>query len=276
MADNKSPAQATNLLNFLKGLVVTSPALNNVYIGLSTTLPTEDGGNFTEPAALTTGYARVQYATGVSNFSEPTNRSCFNQQEINFNVALAQYPTIVAVGIFDEAADTVPLYYGSIDLGRSIETGDRVYFPPSGLILHETQTTFTKSNFLAHAQLKLLRNETFETPIQVYLALGTNPPSTTGDITELTAAGSPGYARIPIPCNAANWSVTGRTAANLLELVFPMATAPWENIKSFALYKSAIGNLDMLYCGSFGDNNTKVIYAKDKLRIPVNSITIKE
>jgi len=110
MADNKSPAQATNLLNFLKGLVVTSPVNNNVFIGLSTTLPTAEGGNFTEPAG-STGYAKVQYATGVSNFSEPNKRSCFNQQEVKFNVALTQYPTVVAVGIFDETSDTVPLLW---------------------------------------------------------------------------------------------------------------------------------------------------------------------
>lgn len=275
MADNKSPAQATNLLNFLKGLVVTSPIGNNVYIGLSTTLPTSEGGNFTEPAS-TTGYAKVLYATGVSYFSEPNNRSCFNQQEIKFNIALTQYPTVVAVGIFDETSDTIPLYFGSIDLGRSIETGDRVYFPPAGLIVNEVQSTFTKSDFLANAQLKLLRNETFETPAEIYLALGTMTPTKTGDIGELVASNSPGYTRIPISCNSANWSVTGRISTNLLELVFPMATAPWENIKSFALYKSATGATNLLYCGSFGDNNTKVIYLKDKLRIPVGAITIIE
>jgi len=275
MADNKSPAQATNLLNFLKGLVVTSPVNNNVFIGLSTTLPTAEGGNFTEPAG-STGYAKVQYATGVSNFSEPNKRSCFNQQEVKFNVALTQYPTVVAVGIFDETSDTVPLYFGSIDLGRSIETGDRVYFPPQGIIIHEVQPTFTKSDYLANAQLKLLRNETFETPSEIYLALGTMTPTMTGDIGELTNTNSPGYVRIPIPCNAANWQVTGRTATNLMELVFPMATAPWENIKSFALHRSATGNTDMLYCGSFGENNTKVIYLKDKLRIPVGAITVSE
>jgi hypothetical protein len=275
MADNKSPAQATNLLNFLKGLVVTSPVNNNVFIGLSTTLPTAEGGNFTEPAG-STGYAKIQYATGVSNFSEPNKRSCFNQQEVKFNVALTQYPTVVAVGIFDETSDTVPLYFGSIDLGRSIETGDRVYFPPQGIIIHEVQPTFTKSDYLANAQLKLLRNETFETPSEIYLALGTMQPTMTGDIGELTNTNSPGYVRIPIPCNAANWQVTGRTATNLLELVFPMATAPWESIKSFALHRSVTGNTDMLYCGSFGENNTKVIYLKDKLRIPVGAITVSE
>ena len=275
MADNKSPAQATNLLNFLKGLVVTSPVNNNVFIGLSTTLPTAEGGNFTEPAG-STGYAKVQYATGVSNFSEPNKRSCFNQQEVKFNIALTQYPTVVAVGIFDETSDTVPLYFGSIDLGRSIETGDRVYFPPQGIIIHEVQPTFTKSDYLANAQLKLLRNETFETPSEIYLALGTMAPTMTGDIGELTNTNSPGYVRIPIPCNAANWQVSGRTATNLTELVFPMATAPWENIKSFALHRSATGNTDMLYCGSFGENNTKVIYLKDKLRIPVGAITVSE
>lgn len=276
MADNKSPLQAANLLNFLTGGLVTSPLNNNLYVGLSTTLPTAEGGNFTEPAG-STGYAKVPYPTGVSFFSEPVNRTCFNQQPIRFNNALTQYPTIVAIGLFDELASTVPLYFGHIDQGMSIEIGDALYFPPGKVIVKETQASFNKSDFLAHSQLKLLRNETFETPAEIYLALGTMPPTATGDIGELVASNSPGYIRVPIPCNATNWQITGRLARNLIEIVFPAANgAPWESIKSFALHRSSTGVGNMLYCGSFGPNNTKVINSLDIARIPVAAITITE
>lgn len=276
MADNKSPLQAANLLNFLTGALVTSPLNNNVFIGLSTTLPTADGGNFTEPAA-TTGYTKVPYPTGVSYFSEPLNRTCFNQQQIRFNNALTQYPTVVAVGVFDETSSLVPIYFGHIDQGMSIEAEDALYFPPGKVILKEVQASFNKSEYLANAQLKLLRNETFETPAEVYLALGTMAPTKTGDIGELVASNSPGYVRVPIPCNAANWQITGRQARNLLEIIFPAAeNAPWESIKSFALHRTAVGAGSMLYCGSFGPNNTKVINSLDIARIPVGAITITE
>ena len=276
MADNKSPLQAANLLNFLVGGLVTSPLNNNLYVGLSTTPPTAEGGNFTEPAG-TTGYAKVPYPTGVSFFSEPVNRSCFNQQPIRFNNALTQYPTIVAIGLFDEIGSVVPLYFGHIDQGMSIEIGDALYFPPGKVIVKETQASFNKSDFLAHSQLKLLRNETFETPAEIYLALGTMPPTATGDIGELVASNSPGYIRVPIPCNVATWQITGRLARNLTEIVFPAAgVTSWESIKSFALHRSSTGVGNMLYCGSFGPNNTKVINSLDIARIPVAAITITE
>lgn len=276
MADNKSPLQATNLLKFFTGELVTSPLNNNLFIGLSTTLPTASGGNFTEPAG-STGYAKVPYPTGVSYFSEPVNRTCFNQQLIRFNDALTQYPTIVAIGLFDESSDTVPIYFGHIDQGMSIEIGDALYFPPGKVIIKETQSTFVKSDFLAHSQLKLLRNETFETPAEVYLALGTRTPTNNGDIGELVASNSPGYIRVPIPCNSANWQIISRQAKNLMEIVYPAAdNAPWEPIKSFALHRSATGVGNMLYCGAFGPNNTKVINSLDIARIPVGAITVTE
>lgn len=276
MADNKSPLQAANLLNFLKGDLVTAPLNSNLYIGLSTTLPTIDGGNFTPPASGT-GYTKTSYPTGVSYWTEPVNRVTTNQQPVYFPDALTQYPTVVAIGIFDETSDTVPLYFGHIDLGKSIDIGDGYYFPPGKIIIQEKQTSFTKSDYLANSQLKLLRNETFETPSEIFLALGTMSPTSTGDIGELTASKSPGYTRISIPCNSTNWQVTGRTARNLLQLVFPAANnADWEDIKSFALHRTATGNTNLLYCGTFGENNTKVISSLDILRIPVGAITVTE
>lgn len=276
MADNKSPLQAANLLKFLTGELVTSPLNNNLYIALSTTLPTVDGANFTRPAS-TTGYADVPYPTGVSYWTEPVNRTCTNQQPIRFNKALTQYPTVVAIGLFDESSDTVPIYFGHIDLGISIEVGNSVYFPPSAITIKEVKDTFSKSDYLANSQLKLLRNETFETPAEVYLALGTKAPTVTGDIGELATSKSPGYIRVPIPCNDDNWQLTGRQARNLMEIEFPAAdNASWEPIKSFALHRSATGAGNMLYCGSFGANDTKVINSLDIPIVPVSAITITE
>jgi hypothetical protein len=276
MADNKSPLQAANLLNFFKGELVKAPLNNNLFIGLSTTLPTIDGSNFTEPAS-STGYTKVPYPTGVSYWTEPVNRVCTNQQPVFFPDSITQFPTVVAIGIFDETSDTVPIYFGHIDLGKSLNIGDGHYFPPGKIIIQEVKPTFTKSDYLANAQLKLLRNETFETPSEIYLALGTMAPTMTGDIGELTVSKSPGYTRIPIPCNSANWQVTGRNVKNLMQLVFPAAqNADWESIKSFALHRTATGNTTLLYCGVFGDNETKVINSLDILRIPVGAISVWE
>jgi len=276
MADNKSPLQAANLLNFFKGELVKAPLNSNVFIGLSTTLPTIDGGNFTEPAA-STGYTKISYSTGVSYWTEPTNRSTSNQQEINLPLALTQYPTIVAVGIFDDSNDTVPIYFGHIDLGRSVGVEDGYYFPPGKITIHEKQATFCKSTYLANSQLKLFRNETLETPSEVFLALGTKAPTTEGDIGELVSSMSHNYARVAIPCNTDNWQQTGRTVKNLKEILFPAAGySDWEAIKSFALYLASTGTTTLLYAGTFAENETKVINAMDKLRVPVGAITVTE
>ena len=48
------------------GVAYTPPA--NIYIGLSSTLPTVAGGNITEPAIGTNGYARASVANNTTNF----------------------------------------------------------------------------------------------------------------------------------------------------------------------------------------------------------------
>lgn len=80
------------------------------YLGLSTTEPTVDGTNFTEPTAAA-GYARVyinssstsgpsfpfEWVSG-SNYSQVQNK-----YEVHFNVATASWGTIGWVGIFDNS-----------------------------------------------------------------------------------------------------------------------------------------------------------------------------
>ena len=283
MADRKSTILAGNLLSFLTGDVVSLPnTAGSVFIALSSTLPATDGSNFTEIPG-STGYARVAYPLGTAYWSEPSARQIHNQQDVTFNDALEIYPSVVAFALYDAPTAGNILYYGHIDLARSIGVGDNFNIPPGKLTISETKSDNTlskKSDYLANAQLKLLRSEIFETPSQVFLALGsdlvsTNTP-TTGDIKEFDATTAPGYLRLPIPCDGSNWSITGRDAVNLLVLIFEKATADWPQAKSYAVYKTATGMTSLLYANNFDNSKSVVLFEDDKLKIGINSITISE
>lgn len=107
-----------SILTAIAGLSTSTSLSAGYYMGLSTTEPTAEGGNFTEPAA-DTGYARINInSTSTSGPSFPfewvdTNYSqVWNKYEIHFNVAKATWGTIGWVGIFSNSGSL--LAYGHL------------------------------------------------------------------------------------------------------------------------------------------------------------------
>lgn len=97
-----------------------SPAIpTKYYIGLSTTAPTPEGTNVTEPAA-SAGYARVE----LSSLSAPVDGLVTNQQAINFNESTSSWGTITHFVIYDAAAVKSGnlLMYGTLTTARTVET----------------------------------------------------------------------------------------------------------------------------------------------------------
>lgn len=99
------------------------------YLGLSTTTPTADGSNFTEPDPSTTGYKRAQInieeATQYTNMmSVPTNGAIANIKEITFPEALAPY-TVTHFGIFSQKTvnSGKPLYIHALTAPTPGEDG---------------------------------------------------------------------------------------------------------------------------------------------------------
>lgn len=112
----------TRFLDIVAGNVFgtkTTPAIpSKYYIGLSTTAPTINGTNVTEPNAGA-GYARVE----LTNMSEPSGGVVTNEQAINFSESTASWGTITHFVIFDSEAvgGGNLLMYGALSTPRSVE-----------------------------------------------------------------------------------------------------------------------------------------------------------
>lgn len=122
----------TNANNILKLFFGQSTSMNSTgkcFLGLSTTTPSADGSNFTEPAP-STGYERVQInikeAQEYTNkMTIPSNGSIENNTEINFPEALGSgYGTVTHFGVFNEKENGIPLYIHTLTSTTPDESGN--------------------------------------------------------------------------------------------------------------------------------------------------------
>ena len=96
--------------------------LSRCYMGLSTTTPTPDGNNFTEPDA-STGYSRVLIGDSsypiTYNMGNPNNGTISNDKMIIFNEATASWGTVTHFGLFTSnnlnSVSASLMIYGPLD-----------------------------------------------------------------------------------------------------------------------------------------------------------------
>ena len=109
----------TYFLNLVSGNVYgtkKTPAIpDQYYIGLSSTAPSADGLNVTEPA--TGGYQRVQ----LTGLSEPTAGVVTNPTSISFPESTQSWGTVSYFVIFDAATEGNLLMYGALEEARTVE-----------------------------------------------------------------------------------------------------------------------------------------------------------
>lgn len=93
------------------------------YIGLSTTVPTRSGSNFTEPATSSSvpnsanGYFRAQ----VDSMTAASDSQTHNSEIIFFNEAVGSgWGTIVAFGCFRSRSDTTPFFVGELSAAVTV------------------------------------------------------------------------------------------------------------------------------------------------------------
>lgn len=95
----------------------TNPEIpDEMWIGLSTTAPNNNGTNVTEPAA-SAGYSRVK----LDMLSEPTVGVVTNKTGIDFNESTASWGTVTHFVIFDAQNGGNLLQYGALSTPRSVE-----------------------------------------------------------------------------------------------------------------------------------------------------------
>lgn len=105
--------------NLLKGMTGKSQngLLSNCYIALSTTEPSPDGTNFTEPSSVN-GYARsiigLWQQSSTQVMGNPVNGSITNADIIFFPEATASWGTITHFGLFNQATGGQMMVYGAL------------------------------------------------------------------------------------------------------------------------------------------------------------------
>lgn len=93
---------------------VTGVLPTSISIGLSSTAPTEDGANITEPSA-SAGYAR---ASGVL-FDAAGGGSVSNQTTISFPVCTADAGIVTHYVLYDQ--NNLPFWYAPLEHSRRME-----------------------------------------------------------------------------------------------------------------------------------------------------------
>lgn len=98
-----------------------------LYVGLSTTLPTDAGGNITEPSGAN-GYARVAVTNNLTNWPAAVGGAKSNGSAITFPTATGGWGTVGYFIIMDLASGGNMIGYGSLTNPKTIDSGDTASF----------------------------------------------------------------------------------------------------------------------------------------------------
>jgi hypothetical protein len=122
-----------------RALAYTAPT--NMYVGLFTAAPSDTGGG-TEVSG--NAYTRVTVASGTTNWSNTQNSgtgASTGTGGTTQNLTTFTFPTptpsgwgtVVAVGVFDAATVGNLLWYTTLTVSKTINSGDVVDFPAGSL-----------------------------------------------------------------------------------------------------------------------------------------------
>jgi hypothetical protein len=115
------------ILNHIFGKGSYTPP--TIYVGLSTTNPTDNGSGLSEPSG--NGYARVQ--TSASDWKAAANGSLNNTSNITFAQATGNWGTVSHFTLFDAATAGNMLAYGALSQSKSINESDTARFEAGDL-----------------------------------------------------------------------------------------------------------------------------------------------
>ena len=124
-------------LDYLFGVTSYTPS-GTLYVGLSTTTPTEAGANFTEPNA-TGGYARVALTNNKTNWSNAsqvgTSGTISNNTAITFPTS-SGWGTVTHFGLFDASGGGANLLVQSaLAVSKAVGPDDILRFSSGNLVI---------------------------------------------------------------------------------------------------------------------------------------------
>jgi hypothetical protein len=132
-----SNADANNLLDSrFGGVAVNAPG--TYFVALSTTTPTDAGGNITEPGAGA-GYSRVGVVNNLTNWPAAANRAKANGAVIPYPTASAAWGTITAFALFDAATGGTFRGWGAVS-PQAVAAGATPDFPVGALVINAPGT----------------------------------------------------------------------------------------------------------------------------------------
>jgi hypothetical protein len=98
-----------------------------LYVGLSTTAPTDAGGNITEPSGAN-GYSRVAVTNNLTNFPVASGGAKSNGAAITFPTATGGWGTVGYFIIMDLASGGNMIGSGALTNPKTIDSGDTASF----------------------------------------------------------------------------------------------------------------------------------------------------
>lgn len=128
---NFSDTTANSFLDHFFGKSTYTPPAN-IFVGLSSSQPTDAGGNVTEPSG--DGYARVQ--TAPADWNLASGRLSSNLNVIEFSPATAPWLAGANLGyfpLFDAASGGTFLGWGTLSEPKPIGSGDTARFAAGDL-----------------------------------------------------------------------------------------------------------------------------------------------
>jgi hypothetical protein len=106
------------------------------YIGLSTSLPTNVGGNFVEPVG--NGYARKgPLNNDATMWPAASAGSKSNGSLVVFDQATGSWGTVGWFGIFSALSGGVPIFWGPLTSTKTPASGDTLKFPIGTLVVSQ-------------------------------------------------------------------------------------------------------------------------------------------
>ena len=123
------------VLNELFGATAYAPS-GTLYVALSTSTPTDLGGNFTEPNS-NDNYARDLLANDKTSFTVAATGTVYNDIAITFAQATGgSWGTVTHFAFYSHLSGTGTgdfVAWGALDTSKSIDAGDTAEFAVSGI-----------------------------------------------------------------------------------------------------------------------------------------------
>ena len=126
MAGRLSDALVHELLDAVFGGSTYTPE-GTIYVGLSTTTPTNTGTSVTEPSG--NNYARVAVTNNATNFPAASSRAKANGTVIQFPTASGSWGTLTHFVLYDASTSGNFLGWGELTAPITVTTGGTPDFP---------------------------------------------------------------------------------------------------------------------------------------------------